>query len=448
MRARIEAPVLATAVVVAVLLALAALTSDAADWEPAGLVVALAVLLVVADLAVVSSRTLRMSSSLMVQTTAMALLGPAPAVAIGALSIVIVDGVIYRLDGPRVLSNVLLVAGLGLVGGVLFELLGAALGLTPDDAAFALLVLPVYAILVAVNLGLLVLTNPNVGRPTRTRVRNVRQSSLPLLSLELVNGLFAATAVLLWAQSGLVAAAGLLGVLVLVIPLMRKVTDLLTESDDLVTLRDERAADVARLASDRARLLSEVVGAEERERARLAESLHDGPMQHLMALRQEAAETGAELAGLDAAIAETRAIISAFHPWTVRELGFEGSLRAAIAPFPAARAVVMTVDGTADDQPLLLRIAQELVVNAVKHARPKRIDVVVTSDDGHLVLEVSDDGIGIDTPARDGGAQAGHIGLAMVRRRVEDAGGRFEIATRADGGTSSRIVLPAHRRPM
>jgi signal transduction histidine kinase len=36
----------------------------------------------------------------------------------------------------------------------------------------------------------------------------------------------------------------------------------------------------------------------------------------------------------------------------------------------------------------------------------------------------------------------GHVGLAMVRRRVEDAGGRFYITTRRDGGTRTRIAVP------
>jgi signal transduction histidine kinase len=81
-------------------------------------------------------------------------------------------------------------------------------------------------------------------------------------------------------------------------------------------------------------------------------------------------------------------------------------------------------------------------VNAVKHARPNRIDVLVASDEERIVLEVNDDGIGIDTSDTSRAVQAGHVGLAMVRRRVEDAGGDFEIATRADGGTRSRVVLP------
>lgn len=54
--------------------------------------------------------------------------------------------------------------------------------------------------------------------------------------------------------------------------------------------------------------------------------------------------------------------------------------------------------------------------------------------DDRIVLEVDDDGVGIDDAASGRAVQAGHVGLAMVRRRVEDVGGVLEIATRPDGG--------------
>jgi two-component system, NarL family, sensor kinase len=164
-------------------------------------------------------------------------------------------------------------------------------------------------------------------------------------------------------------------------------------------------------------------------------------------MRQDAAPDTAHRRELDETIAETRAIISAFHPASVREMGFEASLRAAIAPFPAARSVRLTVQTTLDDRALgaslLLPIAQELVVNAVKHAEPSEVAVAVREEGGSIVLEVDDNGVGIDTEHADRAVRAGHLGLAMVRRRVEDAGGRLDIATRADGGTRSRVVLPA-----
>jgi signal transduction histidine kinase len=308
-----------------------------------------------------------------------------------------------------------------------------------------------YVLLSASNLIMVVIGHPYLRRADWGRT--IKESALPALPLELVNAVLAVTAVLLWTQRGVDAAVGLLAVLVVVIPLTRNVMDGLRNSDDLVELRevsDARSEEVARLAADRERLLEEVLEVEERERARLAESLHDGPMQRLIALRQDAAEqvtpTRSMVAGIDEAIAETRAVISSLHPATSRELGFEASLRAAIAPFPSARSVRLTVNSTVDDQTLAatlpLRIAQELTVNAVKHARPGRIDVRVTRLADRIVLEVNDDGVGIDSSDTSRAVQAGHVGLAMVRRRVEDSGGEFEIETRADGGTRSRVVLP------
>ena len=63
--------------------AVAALTSERADWQPITLLAALGLVMVVADAATVSARRIRISAGLTVQTTIMALLGPAPAVAIG-----------------------------------------------------------------------------------------------------------------------------------------------------------------------------------------------------------------------------------------------------------------------------------------------------------------------------------------------------------------------------
>jgi signal transduction histidine kinase len=91
---------------------------------------------------------------------------------------------------------------------------------------------------------------------------------------------------------------------------------------------------------------------------------------------------------------------------------------------------------------VLLPVAQELVVNALKHAGPSAIDVALTHVNGSVVLQVDDDGVGIDTVAAGRAVQAGHVGLAMVRRRIEDAGGKLEIAPRLEGGTRSRAVLP------
>jgi signal transduction histidine kinase len=437
------------AVLTATLLALAAATSKDADWRPISLVIALGTLMVVAESISTWARKLRMSTGLMVQVPIMALLGPAPAAAFGMLAMA-VDGLVNRRPLESTLLNIVIFGLLGLAGGLVFEGLGSAFGLEREDTTYALLVLPVYLVLMSADFVLVTATAPGLTPDTRRRV--FKEVALPTISLELLCGIMAAAAVLTWAYAGLAAAVGLLVVLIITIPLLRALGSSLTTGDDLVALRevsDQRAEEVTRLSSDRDRLLLEVLDAEQRERARLAESLHDGPVQRLVVIRQDLAEGAgaAQLAGhVDAALAETRAIISAIHPVMVRELGFEASLRASIAPFPAGQSVNLTVSTEVDDASLsrtvLLPVAQELLVNAVKHASPSTIDVSVRARDSGIVLEVSDDGVGIDTSDAGRAVKAGHLGLAMVRRRVEDAGGRFEIETRADGGTRSRVVLP------
>lgn len=433
--------------------ALSGLLSDRADWQPLSLVVALAATMIVADVLSVQVRRVRISAGLMVQVVAMALLGPAPAAIIGMLA-ALADALANRLRLVAALNNLAVFGFLGVLGGAMFEVLGAFFGFGTRDAAYAALVVPVSLLVTTLNLALVTATSPGIAPRDRRRV--FRDSGLPTVPVECVLTLMATAAVFVWAHAGLAAAAALLLVLVISIPLLRTVGSALKTGDDLLALRqvsDQRAAEVARLASDRERLLSEVLNAEERERARLAESLHDGPMQTLAALRQDAHEAADGVASklvaerLATAISETRAIISAYHPATVRELGFEASLRAAVAPFPSAEAILLTVDNSLDDRllagTLLLPVAQELAVNAVKHARPSKIDVTVGEQDADVVLRVSDDGVGIDTSDVGRKVRAGHLGLAMVRRRVEDAGGTLEIQTRSDGGTRTKVTLPA-----
>ena len=84
--------------------------------------------------------------------------------------------------------------------------------------------------------------------------------------------------------------------------------------------------------------------------------------------------------------------------------------------------------------PLLCSVARELVTNAVKHARPSLVRVAAEVGENGLTVEVVDDGRGIDSSPSRPGVHAGHVGLAVARRRVEDAGGTLEIRTVPTGG--------------
>jgi PAS domain S-box-containing protein len=87
----------------------------------------------------------------------------------------------------------------------------------------------------------------------------------------------------------------------------------------------------------------------------------------------------------------------------------------------------------------LLRIAQEAISNAVRHAKPTVISVNVRCEPPNLVLEVTDNGSGIAKPQLAGGDG---FGLSNMRARAESLGAQFEVQTTAGRGTSIVVRVP------
>jgi signal transduction histidine kinase len=79
----------------------------------------------------------------------------------------------------------------------------------------------------------------------------------------------------------------------------------------------------------------------------------------------------------------------------------------------------------------LYRIAQEAVNNALKHAAPSEIRIGLERQNGALVLEVDDDGEGLNESA----PLATGIGLRVMRYRARLIGGALEIGSPPAGGT-------------
>ncbi len=87
----------------------------------------------------------------------------------------------------------------------------------------------------------------------------------------------------------------------------------------------------------------------------------------------------------------------------------------------------------------VLRIAQEALHNALRHAGATRVAVRLRGRDGTLALEVSDDGAGFD-PA-DADVRGRHLGLTSMEERAERLGGRLEIASAPGAGTTVRLEV-------
>jgi signal transduction histidine kinase len=85
----------------------------------------------------------------------------------------------------------------------------------------------------------------------------------------------------------------------------------------------------------------------------------------------------------------------------------------------------------------LLRVLREALTNARRHSKASNITVGLRTDNGAILVEVTDDGRGFDP----GSARAG-IGLSAMRERVQSLGGSIEVRSRPGEGTTVAIRVP------
>jgi signal transduction histidine kinase len=146
-------------------------------------------------------------------------------------------------------------------------------------------------------------------------------------------------------------------------------------------------------------------------------------------------------------LAEARRSVLALKPDNGTRGGLETALRQLAERSTIAGRVTCTFDGgvsagglAPEHQHELLRIAQEAVMNAVRHAHPRTIRVVLLEEPAHWMLSVIDDGRGMaELPELY--AQRG-FGLANMRERARAIGGRCDVHSQPGKGTQVIVRLP------
>jgi signal transduction histidine kinase len=108
----------------------------------------------------------------------------------------------------------------------------------------------------------------------------------------------------------------------------------------------------------------------------------------------------------------------------------------------------VTVEGPPRDiqtvlQDELYRIGREILRNAFRHARAKKIEVEIRYDAQELRIRFRDDGIGIDPKVLNKGSRAGHWGLPGVRERAKLAGAQLDFWSEVGAGTEVQLIVPA-----
>lgn len=199
-------------------------------------------------------------------------------------------------------------------------------------------------------------------------------------------------------------------------------------------------------------------------RRQLARHLHDNVTQTLAAIRLRlevaaaAAQGGLDPSqvhelqdGLGQAIRELRQTMWELRPTVLEKLPFAQALRAYLEDLGSRSGfrARLEVEGRVDLQPerevLLFRVVQEAVTNALKHSQAEEVLVRLEARDGHLAVEIRDDGVGFDVQAAGMDPLRKSFGLRDMQDRARVLGS--ELLIRSDPGHGTRVSLSVPREP-
>jgi two-component system NarL family sensor kinase len=211
---------------------------------------------------------------------------------------------------------------------------------------------------------------------------------------------------------------------------------------------------VQSLQEMRRQLVSEAMQSDERHNREVAEGLHDGPLQTLLAARLQLDEVRGripdpELDAVYAALQETatalRSTVTELDPQVLAQLGLTPAVRELLRQFESRTGLNVHADldevGKPDSEQLLYRAARELLTNIGKHAQASTVTVQLSRVDDRVVLTVSDDGNGFEPEVNQYVAN-GHIGLGSLTIRFEAMGGSIDIDSRPGRGTRVTAMSP------
>lgn len=215
---------------------------------------------------------------------------------------------------------------------------------------------------------------------------------------------------------------------------------------------------------EREALLVKTVEASADERRRIAADLHDGVVQDLAGLSyslsaaldsadgQAAPEIRNTLRVAASSTRESmrqlRALLVEIHPPNLQLAGLETALADLLAPLSAEGIDVRLevpagLTLTREAELLLYRAAGEAIRNVQRHADPTQVSVRIVQENDATRLEVVDDGSGFTPEERSRRRTEGHVGLSLLEELAERMHGRLEVGSSVGGGTSFTLEVPS-----
>jgi len=216
------------------------------------------------------------------------------------------------------------------------------------------------------------------------------------------------------------------------------------------------------------RVSSRLLQAQDEERRRIARELHDSVGQCLTAVKinvdvlrrsELSAGTDAVLAEssslLEQALTETRTISHLLHPPLLDEVGFASAARWYVDGFAKRSGVEINLEIPMELMRLpdsvelsLFRVLQESLTNMHRHSGSPTVDIRLNLDAKRVILDVRDYGRGMPQELLQRFQEVGTgggVGLAGMKERISELGGRVEISA-ADPGTVVTVSMPVSKR--
>jgi two-component system, NarL family, sensor histidine kinase DegS len=209
-----------------------------------------------------------------------------------------------------------------------------------------------------------------------------------------------------------------------------------------------------------------IVEAQEAERSRLAQEIHDGPAQALSNAifqveyiermidadpRVARSELRFMRELLRRELGDVRTFISQLRPPLLDELGLAGSITDAAETMAAFAESIIETDLQAPDallgdaeQTVVLRVVQEALQNVRKHAKSTRTTIASWVESQEWIIEIRDDGLGFDVGAVANRSRR-NFGLQFMRERAELIGAALEVSSRPETGTVVRLIVPLEK---